>query len=334
MMRALELAQNGLGTVSPNPLVGCVIVHNDQIIGEGWHQKIGEAHAEVNAINSVENKKLLKDSTLYVTLEPCSHFGKTPPCSDLLIEYKIPKVVICNTDPFEKVNGAGIQKLKVAGVDVKIGVLEKEGLKINRRFLTSIEKKRPYIILKWAQTKDGFVARKNFDSKWISNALSRKIVHKTRAEEDAILVGFNTTKYDNPSLTTRDWIGKNPVRVLIDKSLKISKETNIYNGDAKTIVINEIESKIDKNIYFEKVDFNKLEEDILSILNQYKIQSLIIEGGSKTLQGFINKDFWDEAFVFIRNEKFEEGILAPKIKNEPIEIKNLLDNQLKIYKNE
>jgi len=333
MNRALEIAQNGLGNVSPNPLVGCVIVHRNVIIGEGWHQKYGEAHAEVNAINSVKNKELLKKSTLYVTLEPCSHFGKTPPCADLIIKHKIPKVIICNLDPFDKVNGAGITRLKKNNIEVVTDVLENKGKEINRRFFTSITKKRPYIILKWAETKDGFTARKNFDSKWISNSESRKLVHKLRAEEDAILVGFNTAKYDNPSITVRDWQGENPSRIVIDKNLSLDRNLNLFDGNVNTICFNSIKNDSIKNLRFIKVDFSNLEEEILHALDKQKIQSIIIEGGSKTIQKFMGKNLWDEAHIFVGNQKFNVGINAPKLEIEPIKEVEVLDDLLKIYRN-
>lgn len=333
MKRAIDLALNGLGKVSPNPLVGCVIVHNKKIIGEGWHEVFGGNHAEVQAINSVENKDLLKESTLYVTLEPCSHFGKTPPCSDLIIKHNIPKVIICNNDPFDEVNGKGIHNLKKAGTKIEIGILEDLGLKINNRFFTSIKKKRPYITLKWAQTNDGFVARKNFDSKWISNELSRKFVHKLRADEDAILVGYNTVKHDNPTLNVRDWVGENPLRIVIDENLELNKDLNIFDGTIDTVCYNSKESKTSNNLEYKKIDFNNLEENILTHLKELEIQSVIIEGGAKTIQKFIDNNLWDEANVFIGNEKFEDGIKCPKISIEPFEEHNLLEHKLKIYKN-
>ena len=202
MQRALELARLGLGNVSPNPMVGCVIVKDGKIIGEGHHEQYGGPHAEVNAVQAVKDQSLLPQSTAYVTLEPCSHFGKTPPCADLLVRHQVKRVVICNEDPNPLVAGQGIERLRNAGIEVEIGLLREEGRVLNRRFFTAFEKKRPYVILKWAQTTDGFVARENYDSKWISNTYSRQLVHKWRAEEDAILVGTNTARYDNPSLTT------------------------------------------------------------------------------------------------------------------------------------
>ena len=253
MRRALELAENGRGQVSPNPLVGCVIEHHGKIIGEGWHQKYGEAHAEVNAVNSVKDKSLLKEACVYVSLEPCAHFGKTPPCADLLVENQVKKVVICNTDPNPLVAGKGIVKLREAGIEVETGILEKEGLELNKRFFHYLEKKRPYIILKWAETADGFIARKNFDSKWISNTLSRKLVHKWRTEEDAILVGTNTALYDNPQLNARDWTGNNPVRIVIDRHLKLPADLHLFDEQIPTICYNLIKNRNSGNVTFVKV---------------------------------------------------------------------------------
>ncbi|MFY0627788.1 MAG: bifunctional diaminohydroxyphosphoribosylaminopyrimidine deaminase/5-amino-6-(5-phosphoribosylamino)uracil reductase RibD [Reichenbachiella sp.] len=316
MKRALELAQNGIGNVSPNPLVGCVIVHKDKIIGEGWHEKYGEGHAEVNAVNSVEDKSLLKESTVFVTLEPCAHHGKTPPCADLLINHQVKKVVICNRDPFEQVDGKGIEKLITAGVEVEVGVFEKEGLELNKRFFTFHEKKRPYIILKWAQTADGFVARENFDSKWISGEQSRKLVHKWRAEEDAIMVGTSTARYDNPSLTVRDWKGKNPLRVFIDKNLKLDKSLNLFDQSTPAVCYNLHKSEKLKNLEYVQLSKENLLEEILDDLYKRKVQSLFIEGGAKLLQSFIDQGLWDEARVFTTDVKFEKGIEAPKIEGE------------------
>ena len=311
MQRALDLAQNGKGNVSPNPLVGCVIVYENKIIGEGWHQKYGEAHAEVNAILSVNDKSLLPKSTLYVTLEPCAHFGKTPPCTHLIINNKIPKVVICNTDPFEKVAGKGVELLKNAQIEVITNILEHKGKWLNRRFFTFIEQKRPYIILKWAQTANGFVAKENFDSKWISNTLSRKIVHKFRTEEDAILVGFNTALYDNPKLNSRDWQGKNPLRIVLDKNLALPQQHYLFDKSIPTICFNSVKNDKLFNLDYIHIDFNILEESILQHLTAINIQSIIIEGGSATLQRFIDKNLWDEARVFEGTKSFENGIKAP-----------------------
>ncbi len=311
MQRALQLANNGLGAVSPNPLVGCVIVHDNKIIGEGYHQKFGLAHAEVNAINAVENKDILPFATLYVTLEPCSHFGKTPPCADLIIKNKIQKVVVCNQDPNHLVAGRGILKLQNAGVEVKIDILKSQGEYLNRRFFTFHTKNRPYIILKWAQTSNGYLARSNYNSKWISNQQSRQIVHLWRSQEDAILVGFNTAKVDNPTLTTRFVEGKNPVRVLLDQHLKINPSNQIFQNEAKTIVINSLKNEIIDHIEYVSSDNNP--KEIMHLLYQKQIQSIIIEGGSKTLNQFITANLWDEARIFKSNHFFENGINAPQI---------------------
>ncbi len=233
IQRTFELAQSGIGQVSPNPRVGAVVVHDEKIIGEGWHKKYGEAHAEVNAIHSVKDQSLLQESTIYVNLEPCSHFGKTPPCADLLIRHQVKKVVVCNNDPNPLVSGQGIAKLLNAGIEVVTGVLETEGRKLNKRFFTFVEKQRPYIILKWAQTVDGFVARENYESKWISNDFSRQLVHQWRSEEDAVLVGTKTAAHDNPKLDVRDWSGRNPVRVVIDRFLRLSATLHLFNKKQK-----------------------------------------------------------------------------------------------------
>lgn len=333
MRRAIELAKNGLGGTSPNPSVGCVIVKNGTIIGEGFTSPYGGAHAEVNAINSVKDQTLLISSTLYVTLEPCAHYGKTPPCSDLIIKHKIPEVIICCTDPFEEVNGEGIKRLKKNGVKIKVGVLEQEGLDVNRRFFTSINKKRPYIILKWAQTKDGFVAKENFDSKWISNSTSRKIVHIWRSLEDSILVGFNTTKFDNPELTVRDIKGVNPTRIVIDENLELNNQLHLFDNNTKTICFNAKKTNSSKNLAFIKVDFNNLEQNILDELYRQNIHSLIVEGGSKTLQKFINKNLWDEARVFIGNNCFEKGIKSPTLSREPDKKVSIIEDKLFFYRN-
>ncbi len=320
--RCFELAQTALGNTSPNPLVGSVIVYKDKIIGEGYHQQYGEAHAEVNAINSVKNKSQLKEATIYVSLEPCNHFGKTPPCSHLIVKHQIPKVVIANIDPFAKVNGSGIQYLKENGIEVISGVLEDEGAFINRRFFTFHQKKRPYIILKWAQTADGFMdidrSINSNDNYWITTAASKRLVHQWRSEEDAILVGFNTVKNDNPSLTTREVKGKNPIRIILDRNMDLSKikstaTFNIFNDEAKTIIINEKESKTNKNINFIQIDFENELKNLVQILHDKNIQSIIIEGGKKTLEKFITTDLWDEARVFTAEKKFNKGLKAPTI---------------------
>ncbi len=320
MRRCIELAKNGLGTTYPNPMVGSVIVYNNKIIGEGWHKKSGEPHAEVNAIGSVKDKSLLQKATIYVSLEPCSHFGKTPPCSDLIILNKIPNVVIGTVDPNIKVAGNGIKKLIEAGAKVTVGVLEAECYELNKRFFTFHEKKRPYVILKWAESKDGFIAplktlRKEQKPVWITNEFSRQIVHKWRSEEQAILVGTQTVIDDNPKLDVRDWNGNNPIKVVIDQNNRIPSESQVFEGQSKTIVFSKtVPTNKKENCIFEIVDFEKnIADQILQSLYKHQIQSIIIEGGQKTLQTFIDEEIWDEARIFIGTNYFEKGIKAPII---------------------
>jgi len=316
--RCIELAKNGLGTTYPNPMVGSVIVCDGKIIGEGWHKKSGEPHAEVNAVNCVKDKSLLKKSTIYVSLEPCSHFGKTPPCCDLIIENKIPNVVIGTVDPNIKVAGNGIKKLMEAGINVTVGVLENECNELNKRFFTFHEKKRPYIILKWAESQDGFIApltKQEQKPVWITNEFSRQLVHKWRSEEQAILVGTQTVIDDNPKLDTRDWTGKNPVRIVLDQNNRIPKDSHIFNNQAKTIVFSKSSASINKeNANFEGIDFGQnMAQQILQILHEHQIQSVIIEGGRQTLQTFIDENLWDEARIFVGNNSFEKGTKGPII---------------------
>ncbi len=335
MNRCLELASKGLENVSPNPMVGSVIVHENKIIGEGYHKEYGKEHAEVNAIASVKNKSLLKYSTLYVNLEPCAHFGKTPPCSDLIIEHKIPKVVIGCVDTFSDVNGKGILKMEKAGIEINIGVLEKESQELNKRFFTFHEKKRPYIILKWAESKDGFIAPKDQIAPfWMTSSNSKKLVHQFRAEEDAILVGRVTAEKDNPSLTVREIKGQNPTRIIIDKDLKLSKKLILFNNEAKTIIFNtQITKKINSNYYI-KIDYSNMINNILHQLYKQNIQSLIVEGGTKTLQSFIDENLWDEARIFTANKTLIEGVKAPRIEGEIIYETTIDKDQLEIVKND
>ena len=335
MNRCLELASKGLENVSPNPMVGSVIVYQGEIIGEGYHIESGKEHAEVNAITSVKDKSLLKDSTLYVNLEPCAHFGKTPPCSNLIIEHKIPTVVIGCVDSFSDVNGKGIIKMEKAGIKVSVGILENESRELNKRFFTFHEKKRPYIILKWAESKDGFIAPKNQTAPfWMTSKDSKKLVHQFRAEEDAILVGRITAEKDNPSLTVREMEGENPTRIVIDKDLKLSKELNLFNNEAKTIIFNTLQTKeIDSNYYI-KDDFNNLIESILQELYKQNIQSLIIEGGAKTLQSFIDEKLWDEARIFTASTILVEGVKSPNIKGEIVFETVVGEDHLEIIKND
>lgn len=316
--RCITLAKNGLGNTYPNPLVGCVIVYNDRIIGEGWHQKAGEPHAEVNAINSVKNKELLSKSTIYVSLEPCSHFGKTPPCADLIIENNIPNVVIGSLDSNEKVSGRGVKKLIEAGRNVTIGVLEDECKELNKRFFTFHEKKRPYIILKWAESSDGFISPIHKLTKapvWISNEFSRQITHKWRSEEQAILVGTQTVLDDNPKLDTRDWYGKNPIRIILNRSGKIDTPYNVFDKTTPSIIVTEQKNiQSTKNLTFKNCIFDsELAQTICKIVFELNIQSIIIEGGTQTIQTFLDAKLWDEARIFKGKSKLNDGIKAPKI---------------------
>ena len=328
MKRALELANLGRGQVSPNPMVGCVIVHKSHIIGEGWHQNYGQAHAEVNAINSVENTDLLKESTVYLNLEPCAHHGKTPPCVDLLVKNAVRRVVIGHKDPNPLVGGQGVQKLKECGVEVIEGLLEEPARKLNIRFLTTFEKKRPYIILKWAQTSDGFIARSNFDSKWISNEQSRRLVHKWRAEEDAILVGTNTAQYDNPRLNVREWEGKQPVRIVIDRNLRLPKAHHLFDHSQPTLCYNLTKDRSEENLEFVTIAAPDFLPELLRDLHQKDIQSVMVEGGSQILNQFIEQGLWDEARVFSSPTKFKKGIKAPVLASEIIDTLEIEDDQL------
>ena len=337
--RCLELAKKGLGSTAPNPMVGAVAVHNDKIIGEGYHRKYGGPHAEVHAINSVRDKSLLKYSTLYVSLEPCSHLGKTPPCTDLIIKSGIPKVVIGTIDPNSLVKGKGIEKLRSSGIEVKKNILIKECIELNKRFFTFYSLKRPYIILKWAQTSDGFIdivrePGSPVQPNWISNEFSRILVHKWRSEEQAIMVGTNTVRMDNPTLNTREWEGKNPLRIFLDRKLSLSHGLNLYNGEIPTIIINEI--KNDKQGELEYVKFlfdNNLLNSILYFLYTREIQSIIIEGGKILLESFIEKGLWDEARVFTGDKKFRKGIKAPVIDSNVKTISAIENDRLLFFKN-
>jgi diaminohydroxyphosphoribosylaminopyrimidine deaminase/5-amino-6-(5-phosphoribosylamino)uracil reductase len=313
MLRAMELAKLGAGYVSPNPLVGCVIVHDEKIIGEGWHKHYGQTHAEVNALESVGDKSILSKATLYVNLEPCSHFGKTPPCADLIIKYKIKRVVVSNLDPNPQVNGSGLKKLQEAGIETVTGLLEKEGRALNKRFFTFIEKNRPYIILKWAQTTDGFIAKKNFDSKWISHEASRQLVHKWRSEEDAVLVGTRTTQHDNPELNVRDWSGRNPKRIVFDRFLRLSEKLKLFDRSQHTLCYNVLKHEEHPNLALIRVSENNFLSDVLHDMVKQKVQSVIVEGGAQTLNLFLKSGLWDEARVFTSSKTFGSGIEAPRI---------------------
>lgn len=333
MHRAIELAKLGAGKVSPNPMVGCVIVNEGKIIGEGFHQTYGEPHAEVNALNSVQDPDILKNSQVYVSLEPCSHHGKTPPCTDLLIKNKVKQVFISCTDPNPLVSGKGIQKLKGAGVEVVEGILEEEGSLANKRFFTFQIKKRPYVILKWAQTADNFIARENFDSKWISNEYSRQLVHRWRVEEDAIMVGANTAMHDNPRLSARDWIGKDPIRILIDPHHKVPKSSHLFDRTQKTIIYNHSIDQSDKIIDFVKLEKSDFLKSVFNDLYRRNIISVMVEGGAFLINKIVSENLWDEARVFRCNETFGRGIKAPDlIDSNLVEKRNIFDDELLFFK--
>ncbi|MGV6861927.1 MAG: bifunctional diaminohydroxyphosphoribosylaminopyrimidine deaminase/5-amino-6-(5-phosphoribosylamino)uracil reductase RibD [Putridiphycobacter sp.] len=337
MQRALELAELGRGQVAPNPMVGSVIVYAGKIIGEGYHEKCGEAHAEVNAINSVKDKELLQRSTIYVNLEPCAHFGKTPPCSNLIIDSKIPRVVIGCVDSYAEVAGKGVEKMRKAGIDVQVGVLEMQALDLNRRFFKFHAKKRPYIILKWAQSQNRKmdVERANGETGvfWITQPETKMLVHKWRMEEAGVLVGRKTVEVDNPTLTARDCYGKNPLRIVIDQNLKIDyTNRSVANDDAKTIVFNGLKTDEEATISFVKIEHFTLER-ILSKLYELEIQSVIVEGGKKTLENFIADDLWDEARVLTGIGHIESGTDAPCLNSKVSESYFYGKDKVEIYYN-
>jgi diaminohydroxyphosphoribosylaminopyrimidine deaminase/5-amino-6-(5-phosphoribosylamino)uracil reductase len=343
--RCILLAKNGLGTSYPNPLVGSVIVYDNKIIGEGWHRKAGEPHAEVNAINSVKDKSLLKKATIYVSLEHCSHCGKTPPCCDLIIKNKIPNVVIGIVDPNVKVAGNGIKKLIEAGLNVSVGILEDECNELNKRFFTLHQKKRPYIILKWAESQDGFIAPDSIfridlndnvkKPVWITNPYSRQLVHKWRSEEQAILVGTQTVIDDNPKLDVRDWTGNSPIRVVLDQNNRIPNNSHIFDNRPKTIVISKTTRDVlHENPIFEIVVFEKdMAKQLAEAMYRNQIQSVIIEGGRQTLQTFIDANLWDEARVFSGNTIFTKGTKAPTLRKSDCEKQLIGQDELKISRN-
>ena len=339
MQRCFELAEKGFGRVSPNPMVGSVIVYENQIIGEGYHQQFGQPHAEVNAVNNVllnfgrKGSDLLKKSIVYVNLEPCSHSGKTPPCADFLIKQQVKKVIIANIDPYADVNGKGIEKLKQAGIKVEVGLLSDAAWWLNRRFFTRITQQRPYIILKWAQTANDFFAPKQTRQQWISGEDAKLMSHKWRGEEDAILVGKKTALADNPRLTNRVG-GKNPIRILIDKNLEILPSANIYDNESKTIIFNEIKTEVVDNIHFIKIEDMHfyLPQKIAYQLYLTDIQSLIIEGGANILSQFISANLWDEARIFTSVNGFNQGLAAPMLSGEIIQQIKLKTDTLTIYK--
>jgi len=336
MQRCLDLALLGMGDVAPNPMVGCVIVYEGIIIGEGYHQKIGGPHAEVNAIRSVLDTELLAHSTLYVSLEPCTHFGKTPPCSDLIIENRIPHVVIGTIDPFVKVAGKGIERMQAAGIKIEVGVLEKECRELNRRFFTFHEKMRPYILLKWAQTLDGFIDTDRTETQhptWITNALAKRLVHKQRSEESSILIGTNTAEFDNPALTVREWTGNQPIRMVIDNTGRLNAELHIFDNKAETWVFTGIEKADSGNLKYIRLDFDQdILPQLLSELYKRGILSVVVEGGSILLNSFLQDGFWDEAFVYTGNQFFGKGVQAPHIYGDTIGFEMLDDCKLHVLR--
>jgi len=320
--RCIEIAKNGIGPAAPNPSVGCVIVCNDRIIGEGYTSPYGGAHAEVNAIASVKDRTQLAKAQIYVTLEPCSHYGKTPPCADLITSHEIPEAYIGLKDPHEKVAGRGIKKLESAGCKVTSGILEKECRELHKRFLTFHEKNRPYIILKWAQSKDGFIAplqdqrSSEAEPHWISHPHSRQRVHQWRGEEQAILVGTQTVLADNPKLNTRLWDGKDPIRIFLDRNGRVNPDSHILDGSQPTLVFTENTV----NTYKETaeaiaIDFSEnIAPQICEALHARNVSSVMVEGGLQTLQTFIDANLWDEARVFTGTQNLREGIPAPILK--------------------
>ena len=342
MTRCIQIAKNGLGSTAPNPMVGAVIVHHGHIIGEGYTSPYGGHHAEVNAINSVNDKKLLRDATLYVTLEPCSHYGKTPPCADLIIQFGIPRVVIGVTDPHEKVAGKGIEKLTNSGCTIQEGVLERACEAHHKRFLTFHRKKRPYIILKWAETNDGYIAPTREmrtihpEPYWITGPLSRQLVHKWRSEEQAILVGTQTVLDDNPNLNVRSWTGKSPVRIILDRNLRISNDAHVLNGNQRTIVFTTItdESHYEGNAEYQILDGLQNVHQLCDSLYNLDIQSVLVEGGAKTIQGFIAANLWDEARVFKGSSYFRIGIKAPQLKGTMHYTRQIESDLLTVFKND
>ena len=339
MLRCLELAQLGAGSVAPNPMVGCVVVHENTIIGEGYTSPYGGNHAEVNAINSVANKSLLKKATLYVSLEPCAHFGKTPPCANLIIEKKIKRVVIACLDSFAQVNGLGIKRLLEAGVDVKVGKLEAEAQEVNRRFFTFHQKKRPYIILKWAETADGFVDKIRTDfsqpSLKITSEPANILAHKWRAEEAAIMVGKNTALLDNPSLTTRKYEGNNPIRVLLDGKLETPESANIFNNEASTLIFTENTKSEIRNTKLEAISVESVRnlQSILTELYKRDIQSVIVEGGPTLHASFYKAGIWDEIRRFVSPITIETGVKALQLNHAPEEETLIGSDHLFTYRN-
>lgn len=336
IQRCFDLARLGFSNVSPNPLVGAVIVANNQIIGEGFHKRYGSPHAEVNAVNSIlpKNKHLLSASTIYISLEPCCVFGNTPPCTNLILSHKIPRVVMSSLDLSPGVSGKSVEILKAAGIEVIENILASEGKKVSLPRATYVSKNRPYVILKYAKSKDNYIAKEDGEAVWISNLYSKRLTHKWRSEIDAIMVGTNTARMDNPSLTTRYYHGKSPVRVVLDRNLTLDKTLNIFNAQAKTIIFNQLKSEEKDNLVFAKINFNdEILVQILSFLHKEKVANLMIEGGRKLLQSFIDASLWDEARVLTGDITLQKGIPAPAFLGSPSQIISLGTDRVSIYEN-
>ena len=336
MSRCLQLAKLGEANVSPNPMVGAVLVHEGHIIGEGYHEQYGSTHAEVNCVNSVAavHRHLVPESILYVSLEPCAHFGKTPPCADFIINEQIKRVVVATRDPFEKVDGAGIEKLLAAGVDVNVGILQKEAQELNKQFFYFHKSHQPFISLKWAETTDGFIAGKDYQAVAISNEISNRWVHHLRATHAAIIVGYNTAKYDNPALTTRLWPGTDPLRIVIDKQLTLDAKSRVLTDGASTLVLNYLQQKTVANIEYYLLNKDEpVLQQLLTLLYQRNISSLLVEGGAGLLQSFIDEDCWNEAYCIKSNTGLGEGIKGPSFLKEVFKSKSLLTDNISIYKN-
>jgi diaminohydroxyphosphoribosylaminopyrimidine deaminase/5-amino-6-(5-phosphoribosylamino)uracil reductase len=316
MQRCLELANLANGFTAPNPMVGCVIVHDGKIIGEGFHKKAGEPHAEVNAINSVKDQSLLPETTLYVNLEPCSHHGKTPPCSDLIVEKKVKRVVVAMQDPHKAVAGKGLERLRKNGIEVKTGVLEREALQLNRPFITFHTKKRPFITLKWAKSADGFIDHHRISSDKSAQAISGQhtamLTHKMRSRHAAIMVGTRTAWLDNPSLNTRYWNGNEPVRITLDRNVMLPKDLKLFTDGKPTVVFNAQENHVEGEVVYKKCSFdNDLIPSLLHDLHELQVQSLFVEGGSMLLQSFIERNLWDDAWLYSSPKVLTEGVKAP-----------------------
>ncbi|MFN0031833.1 MAG: bifunctional diaminohydroxyphosphoribosylaminopyrimidine deaminase/5-amino-6-(5-phosphoribosylamino)uracil reductase RibD [Flavobacteriales bacterium] len=347
MNRCLQLAANGLGNVAPNPLVGCVVVHDGKIIGEGFHRQYGGPHAEVNAINNVSDQQLLRASTLYVNLEPCAHHGKTDPCADLIIEKRFKCVVIGSRDTNPLVAGRGIQKLHEAGIELVENVLEDECLRLNRRFYTWHQKQRPYIILKWAKTNDGYIDKIRLNEEravgWITDDASRRLVHLWRSQEQALLVGSNTVRLDNPSLTVRHVLGNNPLRVVLTNALDVPPDSTVLNNEAKTLLFFHTKQQtedrkvklmlLNDSLQFHSIQSSAALYEVMDVLYQLQIQSVMVEGGASILHQFIESDLWDEARVFTGSFNFKNGVRAPELNQNPARHEMINNDSLNFYFN-